>query len=472
MSGLKSRRVNDLPLREGQTAIISENLKRYRLLKGFKQEQLCAGICSVSQLSKIETGKANVKAQQLQAFADRLGVTLKALQAPDSFRERLQEQFLIAKRAHSARMTERSLELTEGVIVLCRSVDSELLAEAAVFKSRLLAKLCRWSEAIVLLTDLLASGLHLRADRLAELWGELGYVQLRAGDPLEALRCFQRFCDCMPQIPADHPQALRFACRHAMYLLELQNFREARRSAERAQQLAAAQSKHLWRWRANRLLALALHALEERETAYALLQANWQEAEENQIAAESGGTAVQLGILYRRDGDLIQARLWLLRGIKHLDLVGAQDPTASLLPYLELAEVEGSEGSAAKAEQWLQRVEQGLPSATGATYRYEAKCLLLRATLLAQTGDEAAALRLQRQALALYERHNAFFEGCEAAVQIAQRYEATRPQEALELYRRSVAWHREREKRLARGGQMIEGGSCWSWMPEMLSEPI
>lgn len=68
---------------------IGVNLKKYRLQKGFSQKELCEGLCSQAEVSKIENGLNSPTVELLQQLAMRLQIPITLL-----FQEHLKEEYL------------------------------------------------------------------------------------------------------------------------------------------------------------------------------------------------------------------------------------------------------------------------------------------------------------------------------------------------------------------------------------------
>ncbi|KEO84686.1 helix-turn-helix domain-containing protein [Tumebacillus flagellatus] len=427
----------------GQTFTPGQNVKKHRLLKGLKQEELCAGICSVSQLSKLENGKAQGTPDQWRRFAERLGMPVERLLTSDSYLERLQEQLMIAERASAARQQERALEMARAVIEQSRAHGyDDLCGEATFFAAQMSSKLLRWQDALLLLNGLLTSPHQLEVLRQGEVWCELGKAYLHGGNKAEGLRCLRKADALLREIPPGHPRELDLCCQHGDLLYELGDYRESYQRASRANRLAREQSKHLWRLRTATMMALNLFWMGEREQSYALLRSNLHEAEENQLVPEVGGSCVNLGLLYRVDGDLIQARLYLERAVTHLELVIDQHPFLSILPYVELAEVAASEGQEGRADDWLRQVQELNASVKAAAYLYESRTERIRAKLCRRRGKTKQALEWLQSALARYELHHAYEESYETAVEIAELLEEQNDPDAVEMYARAFAYEK------------------------------
>ncbi|MGZ4164333.1 MAG: helix-turn-helix domain-containing protein, partial [Tumebacillaceae bacterium] len=96
--------------------IIGENLRKYRLLKGLTQDELAEGICSISQLSKIENGKTYVKRALLKQMAERLSVTIERIESTDALQEELSDTLQLAKDAFTTTNYDKAYELVSDVI--------------------------------------------------------------------------------------------------------------------------------------------------------------------------------------------------------------------------------------------------------------------------------------------------------------------------------------------------------------------
>jgi HTH-type transcriptional regulator, quorum sensing regulator NprR len=85
-------------------------------LNGFTQEILAEGICSVSQLSKLENGQTYAQRTLLKQFAERLEVNIEKLESSDGLSEELKEKMQIAKYALDIKKYQESLGIIQEVI--------------------------------------------------------------------------------------------------------------------------------------------------------------------------------------------------------------------------------------------------------------------------------------------------------------------------------------------------------------------
>ncbi|MBL0385929.1 helix-turn-helix transcriptional regulator [Tumebacillus sp. ITR2] len=432
-----------MPPLAGQTMTVGENLKRIRLLKGLKLDELCAGICSISQLSKIENGKAQVRDEQLFRFAERLGMSVEMLRATDSFLDRLRDQLKLAQRASAVQQDERAIEMSRAVAEQAKAHGYlDLFVEATFLEGSLLRKLMRWQDSVALLNGLLDSELQLELYCRGEIWGELGHAHLQAGDKAESLRCFMKAVELMSDVPQGHPRELTICFQLSIILYEITDYRTSLYYAREVNRIATEQSMNLWRLRSHTMSALNLFFMGEQEQCFEILTAMLQEAEKNQLVGQIGSGCVNLGHLHKLAGDLVKARNYLERGVMHLELMEIQYMHMSTSPYLELADVSERLGQDEKALHWLGRAEEWMVSMPAPTYLFESSGARIRAKIHVKQGKWQQGLTCLRKALALYEKHNAFLEGYETAVEIAELMEQQNDPQTPEMYRRAFQLYR------------------------------
>lgn len=423
---------------------IGENLRKHRLLRGLKQEELCAGVCSVSQYSKIETGKAHAQDSQIKTFAGRLGLTVSNLLNLDSYEICLSEKLAMAKRVLSTKQFEKALSMTKDLIEEVRNSEYvSLYVEAVYFEARVNGLLFRWQDVIGSLSHLLNSGTPLPTNRIVEILGELGTAYMHDGDMEEALRCYARAYQLMPVVPDDTAWALTIAFRLARQNYQLRNFPESFRLAEQSHRLATKANLHIWRMRAKALMAMAAFYSGKKALGYQLVIENVKEAEENMLIADIGGNATNLGCMYLEDGDLINARHFFERGANHMELLDNEYKFFLIEPYLELAMIAVQEGNERRAQTYLDQVQELMETVDGATYLYSARIDKVRATKATKLGDFDLQLQCLQKAHTIYLKHKVFWEAYLTAIEIAELMVQIHHVDAVEYYRLAIKhYHR------------------------------
>lgn len=335
------------------------NIRALRLRKGMKQEELCEGICSVSQLSKIENGKVQAKDEQLNAIAKRLGVPVNKLQVTDARREQLEQEMKFAIQASKTTYERQAIVLIQKVIEESKAHGyQDLYAEAMYQQIHFYDSLSDWPQVIKLSQEVLTSGIQLELGILLELWGELGTAHYYSGNLNEAFRCYSRQEDLIDGISTDHPHVLRIYIGYVANQYFMGRYREVLHYSEKSIPLAAAAQRHVLRWRFGNIIALSLNRLREQpERRYELIKNNLQEAEQNGHIAEASNYASNLGTLYFWDHEYDNAQYYQELCIRYAELVkNAFIDAYRREPYYELARIFVRKGQFDQAKQILEKL--------------------------------------------------------------------------------------------------------------------
>lgn len=423
-------------------------IKQYRIQKGMRQEELCEGICSVSQLSKIENGKAKAKPEQLQAFAERLGLGRELLLSPDALREELEQNLKLAMKLNNAGHHEKARTLVVQVMQQSHEQGYEdLYIEAAFQVTRCMESLGEWEEAAKLLIELLSSGRELEPRRLLELYGQLGLTYQYMGKKGEAYKYYAQEERYIDLIEEDDPHLLRVYYRYSAHQSELRHHEEAYKFARKAYELAKANQMHIWRLRAANLVALELSWLRrDREGRYGLLKAILQEAEENSLLYEAGVSANNLGTLYLHDEDFAHARQCQELCIHYWSCIPNIYASPYLCePYFELAVISVRTDMYEQAETYIAHIRELLQTRDGG-YLYQARIEMVQAEMAGRQNRSADRAVHLRAALAIYDRHQVYWEARITAEELAVTFEqAGDATEALEMYRQAIGYQQKFE---------------------------
>jgi transcriptional regulator with XRE-family HTH domain len=424
---------------------IGENVKKYRLQKGMRQEELCEGLCSVSQLSKIENGKAQVKAEHLKIMAERLGVAVEQLMTTDAIRDDLRDGIEMTKQATVARNYPKAFELIRSVVRRAKAHGyQDLHAEAVLYECYLLNMTERQYEAALLkLRETLTDGGEFDAVTRADLLIEYGRAYAFTGDLVEAFRQYLQ-ADALLQRaePTQDDLYARVLYRIGDCMFYMQNWRTGYRYADQAAQIANELNKHQYRIRSLSMKSAYANKLGRPEEAKQLLLETLQEAQDNNLIHEVGTLENNLGCWYMEQGDLDTAYLYLQRSMTSFELL--KDPYVMCQPLINLAEWAQKAGRAEQSLQYAKRVMDLVQSGglLGLSYLLEGRILTLNAQTYELLGDQERRLALYEQALELYDRNRAVIPAYEVCVILADLWYERQDPRALGLYKQAVAYNR------------------------------
>lgn len=414
-----------------------------------RQEELCEGICSVSQLSKIENGKVQPKDEHVQAIAKRLGMSVKQLQVTEARRDQIEQEMKFAIQASKSNHERQAITLIEKVIEEARNFGYEdLCAEAMYQQIHFYDNLGEWPQVIRLSQEMLTSGMGLEPGLSLDLWGELGTAHYYSGNLNEAFRCYARQEGLIDGISTDHPQALRIYIGYVANQYFMRRYREVLFYCEKAMPLAIASQRHIYRWRLSNIIALSLNRLrEDPQRRYELLESSLQEAEQNGNIAEASQYANNLGALYYWDQDYDNAQRYQELCIRYYDLVtDAFIDTYRREPYYQLASGFIQKGQYDQAKQIVEKLRE-LCKGRIDSYMYNARIPQLEAEIARVDGRWQEQVQSLKQALEIYERHHVYFEAQETAIRLAEVLEGRGElSEALQMYRRAVSYQQKLEE--------------------------
>lgn len=419
--------------------IVGGNVRRYRLLRGLKQEEVCDGLFSVSQLSKIERGKARVRPEQIPTLADRLGVTVLQLTSGDIVLDELRDTLLLAEQAAAAERTEKAVEMAREVIEKSRVLGyEELYMEAFVFECRQLNFLYEYRQVIEKIEGMLGSPHRLSPQQHASLLADQGRAYSYAGEMGRAFECYREAEEVFAAAAEEDPLTLRLLCRLSDAKYRMRNYRLAMRHAERMEEVADRLSKHYWRLMAQCMQANCWLPLGREDLAESLNLACLKEAEDNAYLGLIGAINNNLGELYIRQGRYASAHLHLQRAIRELELVKMDE--LLLDPMIQLAELLVLEEDEEGASRQIARTQELILRTNGAVCLYEVRALELLARLAGMRGDrEEQILRLQ-ECLDVCDRHHIVLEAYDIAARLAAVLDESGDPRATTAYRRAIRY--------------------------------
>lgn len=308
-------------------SVLGERIKRARQALHLTQGELAAEIASVAYVSRIESGQRRPDGKLLVRLAERLGVPLDVLLAPDeapeSSTDRLEVDY--AELALESGEPEEALARSAALLRQSRPLEAELERRVRFVRARSLEVLGRLDEAIVELEDLVQS------ERDDLLW---------VGAAIALSRCYRQ--------SGDYARAITSGER-ALAMVATGGLHGCDEEVQLAVTVAAAHHDKGDTGHAVRLCQRAIADAESRGSTVARASAYWNASV---FAAEKGDTATALPMAEKalalfgegRDARNL-ARLRSLAGILHLRM----DPPQVLeaLPLLTRAgeELRGSSAS-------------------------------------------------------------------------------------------------------------------------------
>lgn len=424
---------------------IGENLKKHRLVKGMRQEELCEGICSVSQLSKIENGKAQIKAEQLKVMAQRLGVSMELLMATDAIRDELHEGIERAKKATVANAYPQALSLIRSVSDRAKECGyQDLYAEAVLHECYLLNMTERkYHAALGKLQEILADAEEFDPITRADLLIEYGRAHAFTGNLAEAFRHYQHADSILQEVePIQADLYARVLYRISDCMFYMHNWRAGYRYADQSARLAERLGKHQYRVRSLSVQAAFANKLGRPEEAKQLIERLLHEARNNDLIHEIGTLENNLGCWYLEQGDLHNAYRHLQSSMNSFELLNNQYVLCQ--PLMNLAEWALKSGDAELSRQYVTKVAELVQSGNllGLHYLFEGRLLTLTAEMFEMLGEEEQMLGAYEQALDLYDRNRAIIPGYEVCVILADLCYQRQDPRALPLYKQAVRYHR------------------------------
>lgn len=423
---------------ENRSDVIGENIRRYRHAKGLRQEELCAGLCSVGQLSKIEHGKAQLKADQLREFAVRLGVTVRQLTAADAWLDELEERRKLAGHAYTDGKFHKAIELIRDVIEHCESNHySDLLQDSVLFEARSLYQVERFDEMIIRLERALALGAMKKPvpNMLARV--ELGRAWAAAGN-MGAARLLVQSADAdFARSPVEEQDMnyLRLLYRLGQGHVLMRNYRLARCYAEEAVQVATQLERLQWEVQTQILFGEVLMLSERYAEAEGVVAQARAAAAKNTLIDQQGAALHLLGRLEMRQGRLLDASVSFQKALAQFELLEQELPACAV--RLSQAELAVREGRPAAAEQFAADVAHRAGQMVGVAYLYQARALRVLGRLDGPQGVEPL-----REAATLFQAKGATLYAAETFTELADRLADRQEADASLYYRKAALLYR------------------------------
>ncbi|KEO84687.1 hypothetical protein EL26_03985 [Tumebacillus flagellatus] len=418
--------------------------------KGLKLEELCRGICSVSQLSKIETGKAQATDSQVQEFASRFGVPVGALQGEDFFAHEVEEQIQLSRKAFHLKKPEQSFAILKR---LRESIDPEkrrdLYVKVVLDEVKNYKALSQWQEVAETLQELLPYDSHLSAVERFELWGLLGVAYVRMKQVEQGCQYYRKAQAAFDECLLEDPKYMKLYYMKSDQLFTMGDYREALRCAEIALRMSQEPEYSLeWRIACQGHVATAASKLGLYEESAKHFQAVVAEAAANQFVFQEALYLTNLGLTYLVMGRMSEGREVLHKSLSRMELVqDVQNGFFWCMPYLIFAKYHVSMGEYRTAEEYLSRADEILKSSPqGAAYLTQGVACEIWAESAKRQGKTSEQIQHLREALRIYEEHQAPREAFERAAELADLLEERGDAEALEMYRLSLQYARKYDR--------------------------
>ncbi|MBL0385919.1 helix-turn-helix domain-containing protein [Tumebacillus sp. ITR2] len=425
--------------------IIGDNLRKYRQLKGLTQDELADGLCSVSQLSKVENGKTYLKRTMLKQMADRLDVPLERIESADALLEELTELLQLAKDYYTARNVTKSLEHLEQVIEKCEEFGySKLLVDALHEKCYiLLLEKKAHGEVMRLVEQVLERKLYQTPSQKMLMLLDIGQAYDMSGDQQAAFDCYLRADEEYEFIEAEGEHSkLRYAVSLglAKYHCIMGNYRASMRYAEKAERVAVHTNTHLYRIRSHYFKAIPLRRMGETQKAEQIYLEALKETHDNSLLVDVAIISNNLGEIYQERGELGPALQFYQRSYNMFNLVGAG--LQLFQPLLHMAELACQNEDHGKAQEFIQEIFTICDQEEGRAYRERASGLRLLAQVKLSLQDTKSFEDHMLQALRIYQDHNVWDAAYEVAVEMAEHYSQFDSARSVELFRQAVEYNK------------------------------
>ncbi|ASS74271.1 hypothetical protein CIG75_04235 [Tumebacillus algifaecis] len=423
---------------ETRNRIIGDNLRRYRLLRGYTQDEAAEGLCSISQLSKVENGKTQLKPSLLKILAERLGVTMEQLESADSLLDELNESLELGKAAVTAGHFEKAFSFYQNVISTSREHGyQQVFVEAVLGECRLLNRLHGGAGVVERIGEVLEDpdGAS-EAKQRVELLIELGKAHRLNGNMMMAHDCYCRADEEFEHVKGKKETHLRTYYELADCHFYMQNYRTALRYIEKAEQLAQELLMHLTRIRCTYYKATILRKMGHDEKAKALFLGALKEAQDNQLLFDVATINNNLGCLYKASCEYGHAIMHFQRAIQVFELLNQEQYFCD--PYLNLAEIALAMQDVTKCQRYLSEVMNIVERSGGQQYMEQARALQILSWIERDAGNFERYSEQAQEVLALYEQHAVVGEAYELAVELADAYYERQDARAVELYRKAI----------------------------------
>lgn len=422
---------------EERNRLIGENLRKYRLLKGLTQDELAEGLCSVSQLSKVENGKTYLKRTILKEMANRLGVTVERIESQDALLEELSETLQLAQDSHTAGNVPKALELTQEVVQQSRNFGYEdLYLNSILLECQLLNSVNQCARVIGIVQDLFQGDVCLSDSYKVMFQFELGNAHERSGNLMDAYDAFSRAESYFDQFEGDTDTRykINYALGRSNFIMN--NNRTALRYFEKAEQIAQELSRHLWLIRARYMKATMLKRLGDYEQAEIIFTTTLKEAQDNQFLLDVGLINSNMGCMFLEKGEYGSAQTHLTRALKVYEILDQTYYKADTL--FHLAKLKYQEGDLERAKEVIEKLMVDTEPVANQTYIDRAKAIRLLSFIKRDLGDFEGQITQLGNALKIFEDNYVMLEAYKVAKEIADLFFEKNDSRAVEMYRKAV----------------------------------
>jgi tetratricopeptide (TPR) repeat protein len=420
--------------------LIGENLRKYRLLKGLTQDELAEGLCSVSQLSKVENGKTYLKRTILKEMANRLGVTVERIESQDALLEELSETLQLARDSQTAGNRPKALEMAQNVFLRGQEFGyHELAGESLHLACFLLNEMNRSEEVIETINRAFADNLPLTDNQRLMFMYQLGFAFENSGNLMAAYDTYCRAESEVDEVDGDPETRYKIYYGLARRHFIMRNNRAAMRYFEKAEQVSLTMSRHLWRIRATLMKATMLKRMGDYKKAEALFVDVLKEAQDNQFLFEVGIVNNNMGCLYLERGEYGQASSHLNRALKVYEILKSDYYMCDTMLHLALLRYQEREfDHALELIDQLLAITDLLPKQT---YLEKAKAMQLIGWIKRDRGEFEGYITQLEKALKVYDENRVVYETCEVAKELAEALYKNNDSRAVEMYRKAVQYN-------------------------------
>ena len=429
---------------EDRNRIIGQNLRKYRLLKGMTQDELAEGLCSVSQLSKVENGKTYVKRTILKQLADRLGVTVEKVESIDPLQEELRERLKVAQDAIAIGQIDFAYDLVTEVKKQSDSFGySELWTYSVFNESVILSKQNKHKETIDIIEQAMeneAFDEYYKTKMLLRLG--LSYEQI--GNMSAAADCYRRAEQEFEgtQEDCDNKTSMSVYFNLTKCNIVLKNYHNALRYAEKCLELAQLSQRHLYTLRVKYMMAFLLSKLGRSEQAEKLYMSTLAEAENNSFMSDVAIISNNFGEFLLEKGEYARAKTLLRRSKTTFELLGENYHICET--YLHLSDLELLEGNVDKAIEYLNHVFTTVEKQEVSSFKEKARALVRLGKIRNLQGDFEAFVRLLTDGITIFEQNHVWDEAFAVAVELAEGLDKMDDPRAIHYYRKAVEIQKKR----------------------------
>ena len=422
--------------------LIGENLRKYRLLKGLTQDELAEGICSVSQLSKVENGKTYLKRDLLKQMAHRLGVTIERVESQDAMLEELSEKLQLANDALKVNQASRALEVSREVSKQAREFEyTDLLVNGVLMQSKALNKCRQYLESSEVIKELLESDIQLETLHRIELYINVAYSYELCGDRLTAHEYYCMADDLVSNVQGSASVRIGIYFGLARCHFSLHNNRTAFRYYEMTEKLAAELSHHLYRIRSTYMKATTLKRMGEWERSEQIFLSVLKEAEENNLLFEVGFINNNMGQLFQERGEYGQARVHYDRALRVFELLN--ESVYACDPLNHIAELAIIQNELHIAEQQIRKVFEISGIHPVEAHAAKAKATRTLGWIYGRKGLFDKYVSQLEIALELFEQRYLMLEASDTAKELAEALYQKDDPRSVEMYRKTLTYYEQ-----------------------------